>query len=274
MPTLYVVATPIGNLEDITLRAIRILGEVDLIAAEDTRTTRRLLSRYDIHTPLTSYNEHNSARKLPAILTALAGGDVALVSDAGTPAISDPGLELVRAAAEEGVPVVSIPGPSAVVTTLAASGMHADRFLFLGFLPRRRGDRRRLLTSASQLPYTLVAFETPHRLRDTLADMLDALGDRRIAALREATKLYEETFRGAISQALSHFEQPRGEFTLVIEAGKPDTARPSTADVEATLRAMLRAGLPAREARDRAAFETGMSRREVYRLWLSVRREP
>ena len=274
MPTLYVVATPIGNLEDITLRAIRILGEVDLIAAEDTRTTRRLLSRYDIHTPLTSYNEHNSARKLPAILAALSDGDVALVSDAGTPAISDPGLDLVRAAAEGGVPVVSIPGPSAVVTALAASGMHADRFLFLGFLPRRRADRRRLLATVERLPYTLVAYETPHRLRDTLADMLDTLGDRRITALREATKLHEETFRGAISDCLAHFAAPRGEFTLVIEAGKPDTARPSMADVEATLRAMLRAGVPAREARDRAAAESGLPRREVYRLWLSVRREP
>ena len=134
--------------------------------------------------------------------------------------------------------------------------------------------RRRLLATVERLPYTLVAFETPHRLRDTLGDMLDTLGDRRITALREATKLHEETFRGAISQALSHFEQPRGEFTLVIEAGKPDAAPPSTADVEATLRAMLRAGVPAREARERAAAESGLPRREVYRLWLSVRREP
>ena len=273
MPTLYVVATPIGNLEDITLRAVRILSEVDLIAAEDTRTTRRLLSRYDIHTPLTSYNEHNSARKLPAILAALADGDVALVSDAGTPGISDPGLELVRAAAEEGISVVSIPGPSAVVTALAVSGVQADRFLFLGFLPRRRADRRRLLASVSQLPYTLVAFETPHRLRDTLADMLDTLGDRSMTALREATKLHEETFRSTISEGLSHFQEPRGEFTLVIEAGKPEAAPPSTAEVEAKLRAMLRAGVPDREARERAAAETGMPRREVYRLWLGVGRE-
>ena len=273
MPTLYVVATPIGNLEDITLRAIRILGEVDLIAAEDTRTTRRLLSRYDIHTPLTSYNEHNSARKQPAILAALADGDVALVSDAGTPGISDPGLELVRAAAEDGTPVVSIPGPSAVVTALAVSGMQADRFLFLGFLSRRRADRRRLLTGVSLLPYTLVAFEAPHRLRDTLTDMLETLGDRQMAALREATKLHEETFRGAISKGLSHFQEPRGEFTLVIEAGKPSTAQPSAAEVEARLRDMLRAGVPAREARERAAAETGMPRREVYRLWLGVGRQ-
>ena len=273
MPTLYVVATPIGNLEDITLRAIRILGEVDLIAAEDTRTTRRLLTRYDIHTPLTSYNEHNHARKLPAILAALADGDVALVSDAGTPGISDPGLELVRAAAEEGFSVVSIPGPSAVVTALAVSGMQADRFLFLGFLPRRRADRRRLLASASALPDTLVAFETPHRLRDTLADMLDTLGDRQMIALREATKLHEETFRGTISACLTHFAEPRGEFTLVVEAGKLEAAQPSTAEVEAMLRDMLRAGVPAREARERVAAETGMPRRDVYRLWLSVRRE-
>ena len=272
MPTLYVVATPIGNLEDITLRAIRILREVHLIAAEDTRTTRRLLSHYDIHTPLTSYNEHNSARKLPAILAALADGDVALVSDAGTPGISDPGMALVRAAAEEGFPVVPIPGPSAVVTVLAVSGIQADRFLFLGFLPRRRADRRRLLASASALPYTLVAFETPHRLRDTLADMLDMLGDRRMTALREATKLHEETFRGTVSEGLAHFQEPRGEFTLVIEAGKPDAAPPSAAEVESMLRDMIRSGVPDREARERAAAETGMPRREVYRLWLGVRR--
>ena len=272
MPTLYVVATPIGNLEDITLRAIRILGEVGLIAAEDTRTTRRLLSRYDIHTQLTSYNEHNSARKLPAILAALADGDVALVSDAGTPGISDPGLALVKAAAEEGVSVVSIPGPSAVVTALAVSGMPADRFLFLGFLPRRRADRRKLLVSASALPYTLVTFESPHRLRDTLADMLDTLDDRQVAALREATKLHEEIFRGTISDCLSHFVEPRGEFTLVVEAGKPEAAPPSTAEVEAMLLDMLRAGVPAREARERAAAETGLPRREIYRLWLGVRR--
>lgn len=273
MPTLYVVATPIGNLEDITLRAIRILREVDLIAAEDTRTTRRLLSRYDIHTPLTSYNEHNSARKLPTILAALASGDVALVSDAGTPGISDPGLALVKAAAEEGFPVVSIPGPSAVVTALAVSGMQADRFLFLGFLPRRGADRRRLLASVSALPYTLVAFETPHRLHDTLADMLDTLGDRSMTALREATKLHEETYRGTISECLAHFVEPRGEFTLVVEAGKPEAAQPSEAEVEAMLRDMIRSGVPAREARERAAAETGMPRREVYRLWLGVGRQ-
>ncbi|MDE2861143.1 MAG: 16S rRNA (cytidine(1402)-2'-O)-methyltransferase [Chloroflexota bacterium] len=273
MPTLYVVATPIGNLEDITLRALRILREVDLIASEDTRTTRRLLSRYDIHTPLTSYNEHNSDRKLPTILAALADGDVALVSDAGTPGISDPGLHLVRAAADEGVEVVSIPGPSAVVTALAVSGMQADRFLFLGFLPRRRADRRRLLVSMSRLPYTFVTFETPHRLRDSLADMLDTLGDRSITALREATKLHEETFRGAISDCLAHFQEPRGEFTLVVEGGRPNATPPPTADGEAMLRAMLRDGVPAREARERAAAESGLPRREVYRLWLSVRRE-
>ena len=271
MPTLYVVATPIGNLEDVTLRAIRTLREVDLIAAEDTRVTRRLLSRYDVHTPLTSYNEHNAARKLPAILSALAAGDVALVSDAGTPGISDPGLELVRAAADAGVPVVSVPGPSAVVTALAASGMTADRFLFLGFLPRRRADRRKLLAEAAGLPHTLVVFETPHRLRAALTDMLDTLGDRRIAALREATKLHEETWRGAISDCLAHFSEPRGEFTLVVEGGTPPASPPSTADAEAALRAMLRAGVSPREARERVAAETGLPRREVYRLWLGLR---
>ncbi len=273
MPTLYVVATPIGNLEDITFRAVRVLKEVSLIAAEDTRTTRRLLSRYDIHRPITSYTEHNSAQKVPSFLHTLRHVDIALVSDAGTPGISDPGLALVKAAAEAGFPVVPIPGPTAVVTALAVSGVQASRFLFLGFLPRRGADRRRLLASVSALPYTLVAFETPRRLRDTLADMLYTLGDIHIFVLREATKLHEETFRGAISECLAHFEKPRGEFTLVLEPGKPYSTRPTSAAVEAMLRDMIRSGVPDREARERAAAETGMPRREVYRLWLSVGRE-
>ena len=171
MPTLYVVATPIGNLEDVTLRALRVLREVSLIAAEDTRTTRKLLSHYDIHTPLTSYYDHNKGQKLPHLLQALEQGDVALVSEAGTPGISDPGLELVAAASAAGFPVVSVPGPSAPAAALAVSGIPADRFLFLGFLPRAQGERRALLRSVAAMPFTLVIFEAPHRLQRSLADV-------------------------------------------------------------------------------------------------------
>lgn len=270
MPSLYIVATPIGNLEDITLRALRILKEARLIAAEDTRTTRKLLSHYNIHTRLTSFHDHNKMQKLPLILKALEEGDVALVSDAGTPVVSDPGLELVCAAAEKGFQVISIPGPSAVTTALAASGMTGDCFLFLGFLPRRGGKRQAILRSVSQVPYTIVLFEAPHRLRATLADLRDALTDRPVAAVREVTKLHEEVFRGTLSQALEHFDQPRGEFTLVIE-GAPAKEAPSPRDAEEMLRKLLSQGMSPREARERVTAELGMSRREVYRLWLGMK---
>ena len=272
MPSLYLVATPIGNLEDVTLRALRVLKEVRLIAAEDTRTTRKLLSHYDIHTRLTSYHEHNKVQRLPVILSALEEGDVALVSDAGTPVISDPGLELVRAAVANGVQVTSIPGPSAVTTALATSGMVGDRFLFLGFLPRRKGERQAILRSVSRLPYTLVLFEAPHRIQATLADMRDVLGDRPVAVAREATKLYEEVFRGSLSQAMEHFTQPRGEFTLVVE-GATATEAPSPQDAEEMLRNLLGHGVTHREAREQVAADTGIPRREVYRLWLEMKKE-
>ena len=270
MPSLYMVPTPIGNLEDITLRALRVLKEARLIAAEDTRTTRKLLSYYDIHTPLTSYNDHNKAQKIPVIVTALEEGDVALVSDAGTPGISDPGLELVRAAIDMGISVVSIPGPSAVITALAASGMSADHFLFLGFLPRRKGERQGLLRSVSGLPYTVVIFEAPHRLQATLADLQEVLGDRPAAAVREATKLHEEVFRGTVSQCLEHFAIPRGEFTLVI-SGKLRGEAPSPLEAEERLRALLEQGVSSREAREQVAAETGLPRRELYQLWLGLK---
>jgi 16S rRNA (cytidine1402-2'-O)-methyltransferase len=217
MPTLYLVATPIGNLEDMSLRAIRILSQVRLIAAEDTRKTKRLLSAYNIKTPLVSYYEHSKLSKLSQLLRQLEEGDIALVSEAGMPGISDPGYELVTAAIEHGIPVVPIPGPSAVLAALAISGLPANQFLFLGFLPRRKGERRRLLQSIALETHTIVAFEAPHRLLKALADVLEVLGNRRIAICRELTKIHEEVFRGTISQALEHFTTPRGEFTLVIE---------------------------------------------------------
>ncbi|MBM3945298.1 MAG: 16S rRNA (cytidine(1402)-2'-O)-methyltransferase, partial [SAR202 cluster bacterium] len=199
MHTLYIVATPIGNLEDISARALRILGEVALIAAEDTRVTSKLLARYNIRTRLTSYHEHNKRAKQPELLAALADHDVALVSDAGTPGIADAGADLVAAASEAGAAVVAIPGPSAVVTAIAVSGIAVEQYVFAGFLPRRSADRRRLLAGLARDPRAVVAFETPQRIAASLADALDALGDRRIAVCRELTKLHEEVFRGTVS---------------------------------------------------------------------------
>ena len=218
MAALYVVATPIGNLEDITLRALRTLKEVDLIAAEDTRKTRRLLSAYDIHTPLTSFHEHSGKGKVEQILRVLSEDKaVALVSEAGTPGINDPGYPLIKAAIEEGIDVIPMPGPSAPIAALVVSGLTSHRFTYLGFLPRKKGERRKVLASLSEDAGTLVLLESPHRLIKSLEDILEVLGDRRIAVCREMTKIYEEIYRGRISEALEHFKQPRGEFTLVVE---------------------------------------------------------
>ena len=270
MPTLYIVGTPIGNLEDVTLRALRTLREVDLIAAEDTRVTRRLLARYAIDTPLVSYHEHSGPARLRAVLDALSEGDVALVTDAGMPAVNDPGQQLAREAAAAGASVVVVPGASAVTAALAVSGIAAPTFTHLGFLPRRAADRRKLLASIAGSPAPLVAFETPHRLRAALQDALDSLGDRNVAVCRELTKLHEETFRGTLSQALAHFTEPRGEFTLVIE-GAPESEADAEhrEDAARRLLARLRAeGASARDATARAASECGISRSAAYRLWL------
>jgi 16S rRNA (cytidine1402-2'-O)-methyltransferase len=217
MPVLYVIATPIGNLEDISLRALRLLREVRLIAAEDTRTTRRLLNAYNIKTPLTSYHEHSKGAKLDYLLDYLENEDLALVSEAGMPGLSDPGYELIVAAIEQGIAVVPIPGASAVITALVISGLPTDQFLYVGFLPRRKGQRQRLLSSIIDERRTIVAFETPHRLKETLNDIGEILGDRRLSICRELTKVHEEIFRGRVSQAREHFVEPRGEFSLVIE---------------------------------------------------------
>jgi len=201
------------------LRALKVLRQVELIAAEDTRRTKHLLSKYEVKTPVTSYHEHNKRTKLPRLLRHLEQKDLALVSEAGMPGISDPGYELVAAAIERGVKVAPIPGPSAITAALAASGLPTRQFIYLGFLPRKKGERRKLLQSLSEEQRTLVAFESPHRLRATLEDLRDVLGERRLAIGRELTKLHEEVFYGTPSEALEHFPQPRGEFTLVI-AGK------------------------------------------------------
>jgi len=268
MGTLYIVATPIGNLEDISPRAIRILGEVRLIAAEDTRQTRKLLAHFDIHTPLMSYFEHNKYTRLDKLLDTLEEGDVALVSDAGTPVINDPGYELVRAVLEKGHQVTPIPGPSAPIAALSVSGLPADLFLYLGYLPRKAGERRRILESIAALPYTLVMLETPHRLLETLADCEAVLGERRMAAARELTKLYEEIFRGTIHEAQTHFnnQAPRGEFTLVI-AGASQTVREHWDEgrLLSAIRAAGQAETPNQTA-SRLAAESGWQKREVYRM--------
>ena len=216
MSTLYLVATPIGNLEDITLRAIRILTEVSLIAAEDTRKTKRLLSAHKIETPLTSYHEHNKKAKLPRLLKSFQDGNIALVSEAGMPGINDPGYDLVQAALEHNIDVVPIPGASAITTGLAVSGLTAEQFIHLGFLPRKTGQRKKILESVADQPRSIVTFESPHRLLSALKDIDAVMGERRIAVCREMTKIYEEVFRGTAAQALVYFNKPKGEFTLII----------------------------------------------------------
>jgi 16S rRNA (cytidine1402-2'-O)-methyltransferase len=272
MGTLFLVATPIGNLEDITLRALRVLGAVPLIAAEDTRMARRLLSHHGISARrVISYNDHNKRARTPVILEALAQGDVALVSDAGMPGISDPGADLVAAAVEAGYGVVPIPGASALVLAVAASGLSSRRFHYLGFLPKQAAARRKVLLEAARAGDTLVVFESPHRLRATLSDALGVLGDRRIAVCRELTKLHEEIWRGTISGALQHFEQPRGEIVLVIEGGAP--AAPAAPDLDGEIARMRREGVSAREAI--ASLQAlGLSRRDAYRRWHDGRYGP
>ncbi|HEM62396.1 MAG TPA: 16S rRNA (cytidine(1402)-2'-O)-methyltransferase [Chloroflexi bacterium] len=270
MGTLYVVSTPIGNLEDITQRALRILGEVDLIAAEDTRATGRLLGHYGIETRLTSYWEHNKLVKLSHILDALREGDVALVSKAGTPGISDPGYELVNAALEEGYKVVPIPGPSAVVEALVVSGLPTDSFVYLGFLPRKGSQRARLLSSLLGETRTLVAFEGPHRLLETLQDIREVLGNRQVVVARELTKLHEEIVRGTADEVLQHFQDngPRGEVTLVIEGAKE--APWEREKIEEALRRLRDDGLTGSRAVKEIARLSRLPRAEVYDIWLDM----
>ncbi len=269
MGTLYLVATPIGNLEDLSPRAMRILQEVSLIAAEDTRQTKKLLSHFDIHTALTSYFEHNKLTKLDSVLAALAHGDVALVSDAGTPAINDPGYELVRAALQAGHTICPIPGPSAPLAALAASGLPTDSFLYLGYLPRKTSERKALTRQIASLPYTLIFLESPHRLLDGLADLESTFGDRQIAIARELTKVHEEIWRGPISAARAYFttSEPRGEFTLVVAGNTKNEKQKWTED---TVMIAIKFGLKFDETPStlskRVAEESGWDRREIYKM--------
>ena len=241
-----------------------------MVAAEDTRSARRLLTHYETKARLVSFFEGNKMARLPTLLDALDQGDVALLSEAGTPLVSDPGRELVARASEQGFPVVAVPGASAVTSALAVSGFNADSFRFLGFLPRRAGERRRTLSNAASASETLVVFEAPHRLRACLADMLNALGDRPLAVCRELTKMYEETFRGTVSQALDHFQEPRGEFTLVLQGAPPQESHPDSREVTQELCRLKETGVKAKEAVATVSERWGLSRRETYRLWLSL----
>ncbi len=274
MGTLYLVATPIGNLEDLSPRAVRILSTAALIAAEDTRHTVKLLNHFNIHTPMTSYFEHNKLSKVEQILSALEKGDVALVSDSGTPVLNDPGYELVREALAAGHPVSPVPGPCAPVAALVASGLPTDAFLFLGYLPRKRSDRLQKLASASTYPFTLLFLEAPHRLLEALEDILTALGDREMAVARELTKQHEEIFRGTVSAAQAHFttHPPRGEFTLVIAGKPPETGRWSEEALDTALQAALEAGQPPTHIASRLAAESGRSRREIYQRILLLQK--
>lgn len=272
---LYLVATPIGNLEDMTYRAVRILGEVDLIAAEDTRNSRRLLTHFGITKPLVSYYEHNKKlRESKLVDELLSGKNIAVVSDAGTPALSDPGADIVRAAMANGIEVIAIPGASALLTGLTVSGMDTSSFVFCGFAPRGSGERRRYLEGLREEKRTMVFYEAPHRLLSLLSAMVQIFGpDRAACACRELTKLYEEKVRGSLSEISEHFNEhePRGEFTLIV-AGAPDS-EPLTISNEELLRKLSelqKSGLPRRQAAKVLAREYGLKASDVYDIGLNI----
>ena len=269
MGTLYLVATPIGNLEDMSPRAIRILREATLIAAEDTRHSGKLLKHFEIQTPITSYFEHNKLNKLEFILEKLSTGDVALISDAGSPAINDPGYELVKAALEANHDVKPVPGPSAPITALTVSGLPSDSFLYLGYLPHKTSERHKRLEEVESQPYTLIFLESPYRIVEALEDITSILGDRRICVAREMTKMFEEYWRGNVSRAVDYFKsQPsRGEFTLVVE-GKTNDEKGLWTEEE-LLRAIeteRKTEKSAKEISVELAKRSGWNKKEIYRL--------
>jgi 16S rRNA (cytidine1402-2'-O)-methyltransferase len=272
VPGLHLVATPIGNLSDISLRALSILRGADRIYCEDTRVTTRLLARYGIRTPLETYHDHNAEHVRPRVLEALRRGEcVALLSDAGTPLVSDPGYKLVRAAIAEDLAVTAAPGASAALTALILSGLPPDTFLFAGFLPRQQSARRRALSRWASLDATLIFYEAPPRLAAALADMVDALGPRDAAVARELTKLHEEVRRGRLAALADHYRDagpPRGEIVIVV--GPPEAAPPDAAEIDRRLRAAIAAD-GVRGAAARLAAETGLPRAALYRRALALR---
>jgi len=270
--TLYLAPTPIGNLEDITLRTLRVLRGARLILAEDTRTTGRLLAHHGISAPLLSYTEHNHEARIARILESLDEGDVVLVSEAGMPGINDPGQALVARAVAAGVRVVGLPGASAVPLAVAVSGLPMRAFTFIGFLPHGRGDRLAVLRRHAAAGPALVCFETPHRLAAALADIADVFGERPLAVCREMTKLHEEVFRGTATEAVTYFVQPRGEFTLVIGGSDgPAVDGPSPDELTAFLRERAAEGLSARDAVGAAVARFGTPRRAVYSAWEALK---
>jgi 16S rRNA (cytidine1402-2'-O)-methyltransferase len=271
--TLYVVATPIGNLEDITYRAVRILRESAAIACEDTRQTRKLLDHYGISTPLISYHEHNEASRAAELVARLENGEtIALVSDAGTPLISDPGYRVVRAAVEQGIVVVSIPGASAILTALAASGLPTDAFRFAGFLPAKQGQRRRLLDELKHEQATLVFYEAPHRITESLDDIQQVLGSRQVVVARELTKLHEEILRGTAADLKATLESRpaiKGEMTVLI--GKGDAPADTSTSIPEAVAALENAGIPRMDAIKQVAKERGLAKRDIYNELLEER---
>lgn len=272
---LYIVATPIGNLEDITLRAIRVLKEVDLIAAEDTRHTRILLKAYDIYTPLISLHGHNEKERSEMIRSKLAAGtNIAYVSDAGTPCISDPGYRLVDLVRGKDIRVIPIPGPSAVIASLSVCGLPADRFLFCGFLPPKENQRRRFLESIRNEEKTIIFYESPARVADVLNDMMNILGDRQIVLAREITKMFEDIRRGRVSELLSQMSEvkAKGEFTIIAQGALPGPASLTDEDIREKLIQLLEAGLVSlRDAVISVVGETGQSRKRVYDIAVKIR---
>jgi 16S rRNA (cytidine1402-2'-O)-methyltransferase len=269
---LYIVATPIGNLEDITLRAIRILKEVDVIAAEDTRHTQKLLSKYDIHTPLTSYHDHNKEEKAPVLASRLLDGkSVALVSDAGTPGISDPGYFLINLCISQGVPVVPLPGATAAIAALSVSGLPTDRFVFEGFLPSKHTARVKRLEELVNEDRTLIFYEAPHRIMQTLDDLRTVLGERKAVLTRELTKVHEQVIRGTLSEVKKQLEagSMKGEFTIILQAAIEEPMQPVDT-LEYLRNLMLHRGFSKKEAVAVAAEELGLPKKEVYKESLKI----
>ncbi len=274
MGTLYVVGTPIGNLEDMTFRAVKILQSVDAIAAEDTRHTGKLLQHFQIKTPQVSYHEHNRNERLPELLNKLSEGKaIALVTDAGMPGISDPGYELVKACAEAGIEVVPIPGATAGITALSASGLPTHRFVFEGFLPASGQERQQRLESLQAESRTLIFYEAPHRVRETLQDLAQYLGENRsIVLARELTKLHEEFWRGSIGEAIVHYNQqePKGEFTLIVAGAEAEVPVLSQEALKAELQQIMAQGVSRSQASRQLAQLTKLPRRQLYQLALSL----
>ena len=278
--TLYLIATPIGNLEDITHRAVRLLGEVDVIACEDTRHTKKLLNHYDIKTRTISYHEHNERERSMELIERLkSGADVAVVSDAGTPGISDPGFRLARIAIDCDVQVVPVPGASALISALVASGLPTDEFFFGGFLPARSGARRARLAELRSLPATLIFYEGPHRIAATLKDAQEILGERQAVVARELTKMHEEIARGSLSELAARFSAPesaRGEMVLIIDRTvmpNENVGKQSDASISVLVTEYEANGIDHRAALKRAARELGLSRDEAYRRLVSERKD-